>query len=108
MFLIEEEAILWNKIKNNEVFQGVDWNNGTIIENGKNLSSGQKQKIVLARVMVRNPDVIIIDEGITNLDAESQYLIQKALDTVFKEKICIIISHTGDVKEHVDRKICLS
>lgn len=104
----EEEAILWNKIKNNEVFQGVDWNNGTIIENGKNLSSGQKQKIVLARVMVRNPDVIIIDEGITNLDAESQYLIQKALDTVFKEKICIIISHTGDVKEHVDRKICLS
>ena len=104
----EEDAILWNKIKNNEVFQGVDWNNGTIIENGKNLSSGQKQKIVLARVMVRNPDVIIIDEGITNLDAESQYLIQKALDTVFKEKICIIISHTGDVKEHVDRKICLS
>lgn len=89
MFLIEEEAILWNKIKNNEVFQGGDWNNGTIIENGKNLSSGQKQKIVLARVMVRNPDVIIIDEGITNLDAESQYLIQKALDTVFKKKYAL-------------------
>lgn len=49
-----------------------------ITKNGKNLSSGQKQKIVLARVMVRNPDVIIIDEGITNLDAESQYLIQRA------------------------------
>lgn len=104
----EEERIRWERICNNEVFQGVDWNRGVVVENGKNLSSGQKQKIVLARVMVRNPDVVIIDEGIANLDIESQRLVQNALRTVFKEKICIIIAHTNDFSGYIDRKFHLS
>lgn len=104
----EEDRIRWEKICNNEVFRGVDWNQGVVVENGKNLSSGQKQKIVLARVMVRNPDIIIIDEGIANLDVESQQLVQKALKTVFKEKICIIISHTNGFEGYIDRKFYLS
>lgn len=104
----EEERMRWERICDNEVFQGIDWNQGSVVENGKNLSSGQKQKIVLARVMVRNPDIIIIDEGITNLDIESQQLVQKALKTVFKDKICIIISHTNDFKGYIDRKFYLS
>ena len=76
-----------------------------IIENGKNLSSGQKQKIILARLMVKNPDVIIIDEGITNLDISSKNIIIKAVDTLLKNKICIFVSHSDDFANSVNRKL---
>lgn len=76
-----------------------------IIENGKNLSSGQKQKIILARLMIKNPDVIIIDEGITNLDISSKNIIIKAVDTLLKNKICIFVSHSDDFANSVNRKL---
>jgi ABC-type multidrug transport system fused ATPase/permease subunit len=61
--------------------------------NGIGLSGGEKQKIAAARIMFRNPDLVIIDEGTSNLDAESEYIIYDNLFKYFKDKIIIIISH---------------
>lgn len=102
-----EELVLWSSICDNEVFSGIDWKRGIVIENGKNLSSGQKQKIALARMLVKNPDVIVIDEGITNLDAESKEIILKAADTLFKDKICIFVSHSDDFSAISKRKLII-
>ena len=102
-----EELVLWSSICDNEVFSGIDWKRGIVIENGKNLSSGQKQKIALARMLVKNPDVIVIDEGITNLDAESKEIILKAADTLFKDKICIFVSHSDDISAISKRKLII-
>ena len=102
-----EELALWSKISDNEIFNGIDWKTGIVIENGKNLSSGQKQKIALARMLVRDPDVIVIDEGITNLDSESKEIILKAADTLFKDKICIFVSHSDDFSAISKRKLII-
>ncbi|MBQ9981938.1 MAG: ABC transporter ATP-binding protein [Oscillospiraceae bacterium] len=102
-----EDLDVWRNICTNEVFRDLDWEKGVIVENGKNISSGQKQKIVLARLMIKNPDVIVIDEGITNLDIESKSVIINAVDTLFKDKICIFVSHSDDFSDCVNRKLLI-
>lgn len=102
-----EQYKIWLEIRENALFRGVDWEHGSVLENGKNLSSGQKQKITLARLLVRNPDVIVIDEGITNLDAESRKLICSAVPTLMRDKICILVSHSDDFSECIDKKLVM-
>lgn len=76
--------------------------NTTINENGKNLSGGQRQKIAFARMIVKNPDVVIFDEATSNLDTASKYLVEDSIRTLFSDKICIIITHDQDVAAVAD------
>lgn len=62
-------------------------------DRGVKLSGGQRQRIALARLLLQNPDVIILDEAMSALDAKSESFIQKALQTSLKGKTKIIISH---------------
>ena len=101
----KEELKILKKFQENNFLKGLDLENGIVLENGKNLSSGQKQKIALARIAVRDPDVIIMDEGVTNLDVASKQAICEAIDTVFKEKICILISHSNDFAGVTNRTV---
>lgn len=57
-----------------------------ICENGKNLSGGQKQKIAIARMIVKNPDVMIFDEATSNLDIATSDIVKKSIRTLFSEK----------------------
>lgn len=73
-----------------------------ISENGKNLSGGQKQKIALARMIIKNPDVMIFDEATSNLDIETSNLVKQSIHTIFAEKTCIIITHDPDMASLAD------
>lgn len=57
------------------------------------MSGGEKQKIVAARLVYRNPELVIIDEGTSNLDAESEDIIHQEVFRVFRDKMIIVISH---------------
>lgn len=76
-----------------------------ISENGKNLSGGQKQKIALARMIVKNPDVMIFDEATSNLDIATSNIVKKSIRTLFSEKICIIITHDPNIAALADTVI---
>jgi ABC-type multidrug transport system fused ATPase/permease subunit len=71
---------------------------------GKNLSGGQGQKLAIARVLLKKPPVLIIDEATSGLDNESQARIQDLLETQWKGKSTLIaVVHRLDIIKNYDR-----
>lgn len=64
-----------------------------IIEGGNNLSGGQKQRLALARVLLKNPRLLILDEAISNIDVESEEIILDLLDQLKKTTNIVLITH---------------
>jgi ATP-binding cassette subfamily B protein len=64
-----------------------------IIEDGKNLSAGQKQMITIARTMLANPRILILDEATSRLDAYSESLVQDAQAMLFANRTTVVIAH---------------
>ena len=62
-------------------------------ERGVKLSGGQRQRIAIARAVLADPKIIILDEATSNLDTESEALIQKSLATLVKDRTTIVIAH---------------
>ena len=62
-------------------------------ENGTNLSSGQKQRLALAKAILKNPDVFILDEATSNLDAKTEKEVMSAIKEAVEGKTCIFIAH---------------
>lgn len=81
---------------------------GTIIgEQGVQMSEGQKQRIALARVLLTNKPILILDEPTAALDLESEYHIQKALETVKEGRTTIIIAHRLSTIQKADKIVVL-
>ncbi|WP_298067888.1 type I secretion system permease/ATPase [uncultured Mailhella sp.] len=77
-------------------------------EQGRNLSGGQRQAIGLARALVRDPDVLILDEPTSNMDVESEHLVQQRLAAATKDKTLILITHRLSMLRMVDRLIVMN
>lgn len=67
---------------------------GTMVgERGVTMSGGQRRRIAIARAIVRNTPILILDEPTTGLDAESEKAVVEALDYLMKDRTCIVIAH---------------
>ncbi|MCC0179581.1 ABC transporter ATP-binding protein [Waterburya agarophytonicola K14] len=76
-------------------------------ERGTNLSGGQKQLLAFARVAIRNPHVLILDEATSSLDVSTEALIQSALDQLLINRSAIIIAHRLSTIRNVDKILVL-
>ena len=74
----------------------------TEVNNKVGLSEGQRQMIAIARVMLLNPELVILDEATSNIDTRSEMLITEAFDTMTKEKTSIVIAHRLSTIEKAD------
>ncbi|MEK5415340.1 hypothetical protein BSK49_09165 [Paenibacillus odorifer] len=75
--------------------------------NGNKLSGGQKQKIAIARALIKSRPMVIFDEATSNLDLHSEQAINHLLDTALSNNTVIIVSHRPEILKHVDRVIFL-
>ena len=104
-----EEIITAAKMANAHDFicRTPDGYNTYVGEKGYNLSGGERQRIAIARAILNNPRLLILDEATASLDTESEYLIQKALERLTAGRTTFAIAHRLSTLRNADRLVVI-
>ncbi len=76
-------------------------------ERGVKLSGGQRQRLAIARAFLKNPPVLILDEATSDLDAESEFLVQQALSELMSGRTALVIAHRLATVKNADRVVVI-
>ncbi len=84
-------------------------NYSTIVgEKGFSLSGGQKQRVSIARAFLKNAPILLLDEATSSLDSESEFAVQKTINTLMKDRTTLVIAHRLSTIENADKIIVLN
>jgi len=76
-------------------------------ERGVKLSGGQRQRLAIARAFLKDPPILILDEATSDLDAESEFLVQQALSELMKGRTVLVIAHRLATVKNADRVVVI-
>jgi ATP-binding cassette, subfamily B, bacterial MsbA len=132
MGIVSQEAILFNdSIKNNIALSMQDADDASIVaaakianahqfvegkedayetnigDRGNKLSGGEKQRVTIARAILKNPPILILDEATSSLDTTSEKIVQEAINNVMAQRTCIIIAHRLSTIKSADKIVVL-
>ena len=98
------------KIEDSQILSSIlrtkDWQT-SILNAGNNLSGGEKQRVVIARLLLSNPDIIIIDESTSAIDHQTSEAIYQLLKSTFSDTIVFVITHDQTKQVYCNRVIKL-
>ena len=96
-------ANAWEFVK--DLKNGIDTNIG---DSGNKISGGQKQRLSIARAIVKSPPIMLLDEATSALDTESERLVQIALENMMKNRTSIVIAHRLSTIQNADQIVVLN